>query len=64
MPLACYQPLRHKLNAEYEIELHQKNALYEHILNIKSQIAIITYDIEEMDLEVTELSEMMGTVDS
>lgn len=64
MPLASYQPLRHKLNAEYEIELQQKNALYNQILNIKSQIAEIIYDIEELDLEVTRLSELIGTTDS
>ena len=64
IPLVSYQPLRHKLSAEYDNELQQKKTLYEQVLNIKSQIANIIYDIEEMDLEVTRLSELIGMASS
>ena len=60
MPLVSYPPLMHKLSDEYDIELQQKKTLYEQVLNIKSEIATIIYDIEEMDLEVSRLSELTG----
>lgn len=64
IPLVSYQPLRHKLSAEYDIEFQEKKILYEQVLNIKSQIATIIYDIEEMDLEVSRLSELIGMANS
>jgi len=44
--------------------VQEQNESYGKLLNVKSQIANIIYDIDELDLEVTGLSELVEIADS
>jgi predicted nucleic acid-binding Zn-ribbon protein len=64
MSLASYLPYRKSLDIEYQFIQEEKERSYKQLLDIKSEIVTIIYDIEELDLEVTRLSELVGAADS
>lgn len=62
--LVSHQPYRQSLDLEYQQLQDEKAEAYKQLLDIKSEIATVIYDIDELDLEVTRLSELVGAADS